>query len=88
MVIYFRQTTLRTLLVHGARSKLAAISIKIAKGTTLDPLEDWAYRLSQRRGFNKATVALANKNARIAWALCVQKSDFKVHEAAAVTAKA
>lgn len=81
-------TYLRALLIHGARSKLAAISKKIATGATLDPLEDWAYRLSQRRGFNKATVALANKNARIAWALCAQKSNFKVHEAAAIILRA
>ncbi|MCZ7653311.1 MAG: hypothetical protein M5R42_02050 [Rhodocyclaceae bacterium] len=33
------------------------------------PLRCWLRRLVERRGHNKAVVALANKNARIAWAL-------------------
>jgi len=31
--------------------------------------EQWVNQLRQRRGFNRATVAVANKNARIIWAV-------------------
>jgi len=53
---------LRTLLIHGARAVLA----KLAAQTRPDP---WLTRLCARRHPNIAAVALANKNARIAWAL-------------------
>jgi transposase len=56
---------LRTLLIHGARSALRA-------ATTMkqpDRLRAWALRLRQTRGYNKAAVALANKMARIVWAI-------------------
>lgn len=54
---------LRTLLVHGARSV-----VRTAPGKT-DPMSQWANELRERRGFNRATVAVANKNARIIWAV-------------------
>ena len=54
---------LRTLLIHGARSVLKQCAGKS------DPLSTWLQALIARRGFNKAAVALANKNARILWAL-------------------
>ena len=54
---------LRTLLVHGARSTLYHARRKT------DPRSLWLQRLQAKRGHNVATVALANKNARIAWAL-------------------
>jgi transposase len=57
---------LRTLLIHGARSAL-----KYCSGKT-DPLNLWLQGLIERRGFNKAAVALANKNARILWAMATQ----------------
>jgi transposase len=75
-------TYLRTLLIHGARAKLQGINRKFVNGTKLDSLEDWAYRLSQRQGSNKATVALANKNARIAWSLSANKTEFDPKQAA------
>ena len=34
-----------------------------------DQLSCWANELRERRGFNRATVAVANKNARIIWAV-------------------
>ena len=34
-----------------------------------DPFNAWVNRLHERRGFNRATVALTNKNARIIWAV-------------------
>lgn len=54
---------LRTLLIHGARSVL-----KHCQGRT-DKRSDWVNKLVCRRNKNIATVALANKNARIIWAI-------------------
>jgi len=54
---------IRTLLIHGARSVIHRI-----EGKT-DSLSRWLQSLVARRGKNKAAVALANKNARIIWAL-------------------
>jgi transposase len=54
---------LRTLLIHGARAVLARASKKE------DPRSRWLRKLRERRHPNVAAVALANKNARIAWAL-------------------
>lgn len=59
---------LRTLLVQGARSVLAAAIRKRNRKHPLDALRGWAVELADRRGFNKAAVGLANKLARIAWA--------------------
>jgi transposase len=56
-------TYLRTLLVHGARAALRINSRwQGAHGA-------WAEGLKARRGPNIAAVALANKNARVAWKL-------------------
>lgn len=54
---------LRSLLVHGARSVVKHAHKKE------DAMNRWVTRLIERRGKNKATVALANKLARIAWAV-------------------
>ena len=54
---------LRSLLVHGAR----AVVRTAPKKTDLD--SQWVNQLRERRGFNRATVAVANKNARIIWAV-------------------
>jgi len=54
---------LRTLLVMGARSVLQ----RAYRQT--DPLSRWALALQQRRGYHRACVAIAAKNARVAWAL-------------------
>ena len=56
---------LRLLLVHGARSVLCHAK----KATTHDRLRTWALKLQSRSRHNKAAVALANKLARIAWAV-------------------
>jgi transposase len=39
-------------------------------------LQRWALQLEQRVGHNKATVALANKLARICWAVWKHNTDF------------
>ena len=59
---------LRTLLVHGARAVLLAARSAQRKGSPIDRLRGWALDLQERRGHNKAAVALANKLARIVWA--------------------
>jgi transposase len=56
---------LRLLLVHGARSVLCHAK----KATSHDRLRTWALTLQRRTRHNKAAVALANKLARIAWAV-------------------
>jgi transposase len=59
---------LRTQLIHGARSALLAAKIAASKGLELDRLRRWAIDTEKRVGHNKASVALANKLARIIWA--------------------
>ena len=54
---------LRSLLVHGARAV-----VRTAPNKT-DANNQWVNQLRERRGFNRATVAVANKNARIIWAV-------------------
>lgn len=53
----------RSLLIHGARAVFRHL------GEKSDPVSQWLRALVARRGVNKAVVALANKNARIVWAL-------------------
>jgi transposase len=55
---------LRTLLIHGARSVLLH-----AKTRQPDPFRVWAHKLSKTHVHNKAAVAVANKLARIIWAV-------------------
>jgi transposase len=54
---------LRTLLIHGARSALRCA------GEKQDRLLRWAVKLADKRGMNVAATALANKLARVVWAL-------------------
>ena len=54
---------LRSLLVHGARAVVRTAPNKH------DPQNQWVNNLRERRGFNRATVAVANKTARIIWAV-------------------
>jgi len=63
-------TYLRTLLIHGARSVRWR-----AKKQTGDSM-GWLARLAARRNPNVAAVALANKNARIAWALLAHGREY------------
>ena len=64
---------LRTLLIMGARAVLAA-----APGKS-DRISRWALALEQRRGYFRAVVAIAAKNARLAWAMLAKGEDFKPH---------
>lgn len=64
-------TYLRTLFVHGGRSLLQTALRKQRLERPLNPLETWLIGVYQRRGYNRAVVAAANKNARRAWAVLV-----------------
>jgi transposase len=68
---------LRSLLVHGARAVL-----RTAKGKD-DRLSRWACRLATRSHPNVACVALANKTARMAWAMLRNGTDYQPSLAAA-----
>jgi transposase len=66
---------IRTLLIHGARAVLKNCTKKT------DKLSLWLQGLVARRGFNKAAVALANKNARILWAMASNGKDYEALDA-------
>lgn len=61
---------LRTLMVHGARS---AVRVAANKQT---PTDSWTNQLGARRHINVVSVARANKNARVAWALLAHKRNY------------
>jgi transposase len=63
---------LRGLLVIGARAVLNAAANKT------DSLSRWALGLAARRGYWKAVVAIAAKNARMAWAVLTKGETFKL----------
>jgi transposase len=63
---------LRKLLVHGARATLRWVDTKC------DNRSQWLRALIARRGKNRAAVALANKNARIVWALLAHNQEYRV----------
>ena len=62
---------LRKLFVHGARATLRWID------TRQDDRSQWLKALIARRGENRAAVALANKNARIVWALLAHNQEYR-----------
>jgi transposase len=60
-------TYLRTMLVQGARAVMRFM------GRRADRQALWLQRLVQRRHQNVAVIALANKIARIAWAVLARR---------------
>jgi len=62
---------LRTLYIHGARAVIAQVERHPERA------DDWLKRLLARRPKNVVVVALANKNARIAWALLAHGCDYQ-----------
>lgn len=63
-------TYLRMLLIHGARAVIRVAERRAGYAGS------WLARLLARRNQNVAAVALANKNARIVWALLAQERDY------------
>jgi transposase len=54
----------------------------LATATRDTPYERWIRALVERRGHNKAVVAVANKNARIVWALLASGQAYRAAPAA------
>lgn len=65
--------SLRAALIHGAR----AVVTQARKSHKHDKLSRWLRDLEQRRGFNKAVVALANKLVRIAWVIVARGERYR-----------
>lgn len=63
---------LRTLLIHGARACVLHCEGKP------DRYSQWLEQLVKRRNKNIATVAAANKNARIIWAMLTRKEEYRM----------
>ena len=58
------------LLIQAARSAV------LSAHKRSDPISNWVQRLRERSGWQVAAVALANKNARILWAVMTKGLDF------------
>ena len=71
---------LRTLLIQGAKSAV------MSAGKRGDRISRWLVQLKERVGWQKAVVALANKNARILWAVLTRGVDFDPDHVPAVPA--
>jgi transposase len=63
-------TYLRSLLIQGAKSAVMTAHKRS------DPISLWVTALRERAGWQKAAVALANKNARILWAVMTKGEAF------------
>jgi transposase len=63
-------TYLRSLLIQGAKSAVMSAHKRS------DPISVWVTALKERLGWQKAAVALANKNARILWAVMTKGDAF------------
>ena len=62
---------LRTLFIHGARAVLRH------SATKTDRFSVWAQALLERRGHNRACVAVANKMARMAWVIMARGETYR-----------
>lgn len=63
----------RSLLIQAAKSAVMTAHRRD------DPISRWVHALRQKSGWQKAVVALANKNARILWAVMVKGQPFDAH---------
>jgi transposase len=63
---------LRSLLVMGGRAVLSGL------GDKQDRFSRWARNLEERRGYWRAVIAIAAKNARLAWAVLKYGEDFRL----------
>jgi transposase len=60
---------LRMLFTHGSRAVLRSAVVAKQAGRQIDDLKDWALKVQSRTNHNKAACALANKLARICYAV-------------------
>jgi transposase len=78
---------LRCLLTHGARAVLLTAQRTVhATPHRATPLQRWAATVAARRGHNKAAIAVANKLARLTWAVWHYDVDFQPHRPVTVAA--
>lgn len=76
-------TYLRCLLVHGARSVIRHIKRRIESGQ--EKGNEWVVQLLSCKHTNVVVVALANKMARMAWALLATGNDYRTPNSNSVT---
>lgn len=74
---------LRCLLTHGARAVLLTAQRQAAARKPLTGLQPWAVQLVARKGHNKTTIAVANKLARIVWAVWARDGAYTAASVAA-----
>jgi transposase len=67
---------LRCLLTHGARAVLRMAHRAARQASPLPRLHEWALAVDRRCGHNKATIAVANKLARIIWVVWARDVEF------------
>jgi transposase len=72
---------LRTLMIQGAKSAV------MSAGKRDDATSRWLVQLIARVGWHKACVAMANKNARILWAVMTRDDDFNSGQCECQTAR-
>ena len=76
---------LRCLLTHGARAVLLTAQRTLhATPYRATPFQRWAVSLAARRGHNKAAIGVANKLARMIWAVWHHDVDFQPNRPAPV----
>ena len=64
-------SSLRQFLIHGARATMRWVGLKT------DRRSQWVRQLIERHGQNRTAVAVANKTARIVWALLTSHQDYQ-----------
>lgn len=51
--------------------------VRVATNNNDGYMNQWVNQLKERRGFNKTTVAVANKNARIIWSMLRNETEYQ-----------
>ena len=51
--------------------------VRVAANNNEGYLNQWVNQLKERQGFNKKTVAVANKNARIIWSILHNETEYR-----------
>ena len=63
---------LRTLFIYGA-----CAVVRVTINNNDGGLHQWVNQLKERRGFNKTTLTVANKNARIIWSVLRNDTEYQ-----------
>ncbi|MFP5924444.1 hypothetical protein ACLD37_18560, partial [Salmonella sp. 741265059_PSA] len=62
---------------YRGRTQSGAV-VRVATNNNDGHMNQWVNQLKERRGFNKTTVAVANKNARIIWSMLRNDTGYQV----------